>query len=114
MYICVLGYIDIVQHKEHSPEILSLPPGTPCIWDKTTVNEKFNSNGQTFISHQLLDSSGSKSMEENAGCYNDTQLIHSFNEVVSLCSTAKTEHQHQQTFLQLHNLYFTDPLLELS
>jgi len=29
--IGVLGYIGIVQHKEHSPEILSIPPGTPCI-----------------------------------------------------------------------------------
>jgi len=29
--IGVLGYIGIVQHKEHSPELLSLPPGTPCI-----------------------------------------------------------------------------------
>jgi len=28
----VLGYIGIVQHKEHSPEVLSLPPGTPCIY----------------------------------------------------------------------------------
>ena len=26
--IGVLGYIGIVQHKEHSPEILSVPPGT--------------------------------------------------------------------------------------
>jgi len=26
--ISVLGYIGIVQHKEHSPEILSVPPGT--------------------------------------------------------------------------------------
>ena len=30
--IGVLGYIGIVQHKEHSPEILSIPPGTPCIF----------------------------------------------------------------------------------
>ena len=30
--IGVLGYIGIVQHKEHSPEILSIPPGTPCIY----------------------------------------------------------------------------------
>jgi len=30
--IGVLGYIGIVQHKEHSPEVLSLPPGTPCIY----------------------------------------------------------------------------------
>ena len=29
--IGVLGYIGIVQHKKHSPEILSIPPGTPCI-----------------------------------------------------------------------------------
>ena len=29
--IGVLGYIGIVQHKEPSPEILSIPPGTPCI-----------------------------------------------------------------------------------
>ena len=29
--IGVLGYIGIVQHKEHSPEVLSTPPGTPCI-----------------------------------------------------------------------------------
>jgi len=29
--IGVLGYIVIVQHKEHSPEVLFIPPGTPCI-----------------------------------------------------------------------------------
>ena len=29
--IGVLGYIGIVQHKEHSPEVLSIPPGTLCI-----------------------------------------------------------------------------------
>jgi len=37
--IGVLGYIGIVQHKEHSPEVLSIPPGTPCIaslFDETT------------------------------------------------------------------------------
>ena len=27
--IGVWGYIGIVQHKEHSPEVLSIPPGTP-------------------------------------------------------------------------------------
>ena len=27
----VLGFIGIVQHKEHSPEVLSIPPGTPFI-----------------------------------------------------------------------------------
>jgi len=29
--IGVLGYIGIVQHNEHSPEVWSIPPGTPCI-----------------------------------------------------------------------------------
>ena len=29
--IGVLGYIGIDQHKEHSPEVLSIPPGTPCM-----------------------------------------------------------------------------------
>ena len=29
--IGVLGYIGIVQHKEHSPEVLSIPPGTHFI-----------------------------------------------------------------------------------
>ena len=29
--IGVLGYIGIVQHKEHSPEVLSFPPGTLCM-----------------------------------------------------------------------------------
>ena len=29
--IGVLGYIGIVQHKEHSPKVLSVPPGTPII-----------------------------------------------------------------------------------
>ena len=30
--IGVLGDIGIVYHKEHSPEVLSIPPGTPCIY----------------------------------------------------------------------------------
>ena len=29
--IGVLGYIGIVQHKEHSSEVFSIPSGTPCI-----------------------------------------------------------------------------------
>jgi len=28
--IGVLGYIGIVQRKEHSPEVWSIPPVTPC------------------------------------------------------------------------------------
>ena len=30
--IGVLGYIGIVQHKEHSPEVWHIPPGKPCIY----------------------------------------------------------------------------------
>jgi len=30
--IGVLGYIGIVQHKEHSPEVVTLTRGTPCIY----------------------------------------------------------------------------------
>jgi len=30
--IGVLGNIGIFQHKEHSPEVLSIPPGIPCIY----------------------------------------------------------------------------------
>jgi len=29
--IGVLGYIGIVEHKEHSPEVFYIPPGTLCI-----------------------------------------------------------------------------------
>jgi len=35
--IGVLGYIGLVQHKEHSPEVLSIPPGTPCIYAMCTL-----------------------------------------------------------------------------
>ena len=30
--IGVLGYIGIVQHKAHSPEVLSIPSGTLCTY----------------------------------------------------------------------------------
>ena len=29
--IGILGYIGIVQHKEHSPKVVTLTRGTPCI-----------------------------------------------------------------------------------
>ena len=35
--IGVLGYIVIVQHKEHSPEVFHIPPGTPCILLKIKI-----------------------------------------------------------------------------
>ena len=39
--------------------------------------EKFHACEQNLISHQLLDSSGSTSIDENASCYNDPLKIHS-------------------------------------
>ena len=49
--IGVLGYIGIVQHKEHSPEVLSFPPGTPCIQTHThthTHTQETNTNRPTL------------------------------------------------------------------
>ena len=40
--IGVLGYIGIVQHKEHSPEVLSIPPGTPCMYIQISILFIFN------------------------------------------------------------------------
>ena len=36
--IGVLGYIGILQHKEHSPEVWHIPPGTPCIYTHTYIH----------------------------------------------------------------------------
>ena len=36
--IGVLGYIGIVQHKEHSPEVWSVPPGTP-VYDHVSTQD---------------------------------------------------------------------------
>jgi len=37
--IGVLGYIGIVWPKEHSPEVWSVPPVTPCIWSSSLLEE---------------------------------------------------------------------------
>jgi len=42
--IGVLGHIGIVQHKEHSPEVLSIPPGTPCIYITSMIRNGFAYN----------------------------------------------------------------------
>ena len=39
LVIGVLGYIGIVQHKEHSPEVLSIPTGTLCIYLHISPND---------------------------------------------------------------------------
>jgi len=58
---------------------------------KLHLIEKFNARGQNLISHQLVDSSGSKSVDENASCYNDPQTIHSLNE--GLCHSVPILHK---------------------
>ena len=40
--IGVLGYIGIVLHKEHSPEVFHIPPGTPCIYCNTSRNHNID------------------------------------------------------------------------
>ena len=55
LWIGVLGYIGIVQHKEHSPEVLSIPPGTPCIYIKKNLSSCYNE--YTSCRQQLRESS---------------------------------------------------------
>ena len=45
--IGVLGYIGIVQHKEHSPEVWSVPPVTPCIYTQTHINTLTHAHAYT-------------------------------------------------------------------
>ena len=56
--IGVLGYMGIVQHKEHSPEVLSIPPGTPCIYCSftTTLSQPkiCDFSGDTFKGFEVL------------------------------------------------------------
>jgi hypothetical protein len=59
---------------------------------KLHLIEKHNAGISDVIGHQLICSSGSKLVEENASCYSDPPLIHSWNEVLChfvpiLCKT---------------------------
>jgi len=47
---------------------------------KLHVIENFHSSGQEVIGHQLVDSSGSRSLDEQSSLYNDPQIIHILNE----------------------------------
>ena len=49
--IGVLGYIGIVQHKEHSPEVLHIRPGTPCIFATTIFLPNLSYMFQHVIHH---------------------------------------------------------------
>ena len=45
--IGVLGYIGIVQHKEHSPEVWHIPPGRPCIYTHIIYAIEFSLGGSS-------------------------------------------------------------------
>jgi len=60
--IGVLGYIGIVQRKEHSPEILSIPPGTSCILQfcdarklKYKLVYRLYVSGNCFLTPRIVD-----------------------------------------------------------
>jgi len=60
---------------------------------KLHIIENFHSSVQEFIGHQLVDSSGSRSLDEHSSLYNDPQIIHILNEglcrfVPILCKTS--------------------------
>ena len=44
--IGVLGYIGILEHKEHPPEVWHIPPGTPCIRNCLHEAIAFPQNGK--------------------------------------------------------------------
>ena len=70
--IGVLGYIGIVQHKEHSPEDLSIPPGTPC--------------RDIYIGIYIVgNTKGLGHLEKNLNKYRQRMIIHP--EIGSLWST---------------------------
>ena len=63
------------------------------IWIKLHIIKNFNLNGQEVIGHQLVDSSGSRSVDEHSSLFNDPQIIHILNEglchfVPILCKTS--------------------------
>jgi len=47
---------------------------------KLHIIENFDSSGHEVIGHQLVDSSGSRSLDEHSSLYNDAQIIHILNE----------------------------------
>jgi len=48
--IGVLCYIGIVQHKEHSPEFLSIPPGTPFIFGTAKIMSRCTVSNDRMVS----------------------------------------------------------------
>jgi hypothetical protein len=55
--------------------------------------EKRLSGAGDVIGHQLIDSSGSTSMDDRASCYNDHQMIHSLNDCCATLFQCYMRHQ---------------------
>jgi len=56
--------------------------------------EKCHAHSGDVIGHQLIDSSGSRSMDENTSCCNDPQMIHRLNEGCVTLFQCYVKHQH--------------------
>jgi len=50
------------------------------VYALSEVCDKIHVGAGDITAHQLIDSSGSRSTNENASYYNDPQMIHSLNE----------------------------------
>jgi hypothetical protein len=60
---------------------------------KLHIIENFHQSGHKVIGHQLVDSSGSRSLVEHSNLYNDPQIIHIVNE--GLCHFDPILRRHQ-------------------
>ena len=98
--IGVLGYIVIVWPKEHSPEVRSFPPGTPCIYI-IPINSNFNNTFFQYwhedyrifvIFHKLIPITLS-------------QLLFSLKNV-KYTSTAADQHQHHSAWTKSDRLVY--------
>jgi len=67
MDIGVLGYIGIVQHKEHSPEVLSIHPGTSCICEEKV--ESFKYLGSVMTSLNVIETEVKSKIAVGNKCY---------------------------------------------
>jgi len=73
----VSGYIGTVQHKEHSPEVLSIPPRTPCIYvykiSKTDLT--FDADELRTPSHGYKTDSYLTEIRTVMACKSDGELV---------------------------------------
>ena len=107
--IGVLGYIGIVWAKEHSPEVWSVPPVTPCIQhyrsSKPMTSYRTNDDRLSACSlHNLMQAT----LSTEAVCY--------FQAPATTCHTTQYQHPEDQIwnnilnfFILICELYFACP-----